>query len=116
MSYGTVGVNPPRRPGRGTLSARNIEDVTRISCAFGLTGYYYLPALVLDVRERFDFTLRFDFPLAFGCTRSGNLAFPAARFHSSKVSGEISPLTNNSANFRRCALLLIGMKNLPTER
>jgi hypothetical protein len=35
MSYGTVGVNPPRRPGRGTLSARNIEDVTRISCACG---------------------------------------------------------------------------------
>jgi hypothetical protein len=28
-------------------------------------------------------------------TRSGSLALPVARFHSSKVSGEISPLTSS---------------------
>jgi hypothetical protein len=68
----------------------------------------------LDFGARFDFTLRFDFALAlaFGWSRSGNSAFPAARFHSSKVSGEILPLTNNSANFLRCALLLIGIEDL----
>jgi hypothetical protein len=37
-------------------------------------------------------------------TCSGNSAFPAARFHRSNVSGEISPSTNNSANFLRCAV------------
>jgi hypothetical protein len=58
-------------------------------------------------------TLRFDFTTALGCRRSGNSARPAARFHSSKVSGEILPLTNNSANFLRCALLLIGIEILP---
>ena len=42
-------------------------------------------------------------------TRSGSFALPVSRFHSSNVSGEISPLTNNSANLRRCALLLNGM-------
>jgi hypothetical protein len=51
----------------------------------------------------FDLTLRFGFAPAFGCSRSGNSAFPAPRFHSSKLSGEISPLTNNSAN--SCAAL-----------
>jgi hypothetical protein len=42
-------------------------------------------------------------------TRSGNFAAPVSRFHSSNVSGEISPFTISSANFRRCALLLNGM-------
>ena len=47
--------------------------------------------------------------LPFRCTRSGNFAFPVSRFHSSNVSGEISPFTRSSANLRRCALLLNGI-------
>jgi hypothetical protein len=41
-----------------------------------------------------------------GFTRSGSSALPVSRFQSSNVSGEISPLTRSSANFRRCARLL----------
>jgi hypothetical protein len=63
----------------------------------------------LDFEARFDLVLPFGFATALGWRRSGNSALPAARFHSSKVSGEMSPLTNSSANFLRCALLLIGM-------
>jgi hypothetical protein len=44
-----------------------------------------------------------------GWTRSGRLALPVERFHSSYVSSEISPFTSSSANFRRCALLLNGI-------
>src|SRR5215831_18652777 len=51
----------------------------------------------------------FFFSFAFGLTRSGSFALPVSRFHSSKVSGEISPLTRSSANFRRWALLLNGI-------
>src|SRR5688572_5881601 len=43
-------------------------------------------------------------------TRSGSFALPVSRFHSSKVSGEISPLTSSSANLRRCAWLLNGIE------
>src|SRR5688500_14703217 len=53
---------------------------------------------------RFALALRFGFARAFGWTRSGSLAPPVSRFHSSKVSGEIFPLTSSSANFLRCAL------------
>jgi hypothetical protein len=60
--------------------------------------------------DYFDFTLRLAFAEALERTRSGNSAFPVERFHSSKVSGEILPLTNSSANFLRWALLLIGME------
>lgn len=52
------------------------------------------------------FALLFLRRLDAGLTRSGSLALPVSRFHSSKVSGEISPLTRSSANFRRCARLL----------
>lgn len=45
----------------------------------------------------------------FGFAYSGSFALPVSRFHSSKVSGEISPFTKSSANFLRCALLLNGM-------
>ena len=72
----------------------------------------FFARVVLDFGARFDFTLLVRFTVALGWSRSGNSAFPAARFHSSKVSGEILPLTNNSANFLRCALLLIGIENL----
>ena len=71
--------------------------LSRFGATFDLTLRFGTP---------FDFTFRFGFALAFGWSRSGNSAFPAARFHSSKVSGEILPLTSNSANFLRCALLL----------
>ena len=37
----------------------------------------------------------------------------AQRLFASKVSGEILPLTSNSANFLRCALLLIGTEDSP---
>src|SRR5262245_20770138 len=49
---------------------------------------------------------RFAFAPALGWRRSGSSALPASRFHLSNVSGVISPRTSNSANFRRCALLL----------
>ena len=75
-------------------------------------GSHY--SLFLDFGARFDFALRFD--SAFGWTRSGNSAFPASRFHFSKVSGEILPFISNSANFLRCALLLIGIKDLAVQR
>src|SRR4051795_1428684 len=42
-------------------------------------------------------------------TRSGSLAPPVSRFHSSNVCGEISPFTSSSANLRRWALLLNGI-------
>ena len=74
----------------------------------------FFARVVLDLRARVDFALLFRF--AFGWSRSGSSAFPAPRFHSSKVSGEISPLTNNSANFLRCALLLIGIDHLSGKR
>jgi hypothetical protein len=46
--------------------------------------------------------------------RSGRFASPVSRFHSSNVSGEISPFTSSSANLRRCALLLNGITHLAT--
>jgi hypothetical protein len=80
---------------------------------FDFRGRFDAERLCFFVRvfpARFDFTLRFRLAFALGCNRSGNSAFPAARFHSSKVSGEILPSTNNWANFLRCALLLIGIE------
>jgi hypothetical protein len=44
-----------------------------------------------------------------GLTRSGSLAPPVSRFHSSNVCSEISPFTSSSANLRRWALLLNGI-------
>ena len=80
----------------------------------------FLARLVEDFEACFDFTLLFRFAVAFGRTRSGSSAFPAPRFHSSKVWGEILPSTSNSANFLRCALLLIGIcslvANVPISR
>jgi hypothetical protein len=69
---------------------------------------------LLDLRDlafvaRFDLVLRLAFVADFGWRRSGSSAPPAPRFHSSKVSAEILPSTNSSANFLRCALLLIGI-------
>ena len=78
----------------------------------GRLPFFARPAL--DFEARFDLTLRFGFA-ALGWRRSGNSALPAPRFHSSKVSGEISPLTSNSANFLRCALLLIGIEIWPSS-
>jgi hypothetical protein len=75
-----------------------------------LAGFF----AAVDFEVRLDFfALPFRFAAAFGRTRSGNSALPAPRFHSSKVSGEILPSTNNSANFLRCALLLIGIEASP---
>ena len=68
----------------------------------------------MDFAARFDLTLRFRFVTTLGWRRSGNSALPAPRFHSSNVSGEISPLTSNSANFLRCASLLIGIVGWPS--
>ncbi len=56
--------------------------------------------------------LRAVFLLA-GFTRSGRLAPPVSRFHPSKVSSEISPLTRSYANLRRWALLLKGIVSVP---
>ena len=52
-------------------------------------------------------------PFFLGFTRSGSLAFPVSRFHSSYVSGEIFPVTRSSANLRRCARLLKGIGHKP---
>ena len=43
------------------------------------------------------------FFVVFFFTRSGSFLPPVSRFHSSKVSFEISPFTSSSANLRRCA-------------
>jgi hypothetical protein len=51
----------------------------------------------------------FLFPRFARPARSGSSAPPVSRFHSSNVSGEISPVTSSSANLRRCALLLNGI-------
>src|SRR5206468_4267132 len=64
----------------------------------------------LRLLARFTFGDRVDARLRL--TRSGNFAAPVSRFHSSKVSVEILPLTSNSANLRRCAWLLNGMNDL----
>src|SRR5207245_9713715 len=50
------------------------------------------------------------FANAFGWRRSGNTFLPVERFHSSYWSSVILPSTSSSANFRRCALLLTGIK------
>src|SRR5688572_22285851 len=47
--------------------------------------------------------------------RSGSFFRPVSRFHSSKVSFEISPLTSSSANLRRCAWLLKGISAFPVR-
>src|SRR5437899_13068128 len=47
---------------------------------------------------------------AFGWRRSGNTFLPLERFHSSYWSSVILPSTSSCANFRRCALLLKGIK------
>jgi hypothetical protein len=57
----------------------------------------------------FGFALAVDFFLAFGLTRSGSVADPVSRFHSSNVLLDISPLSKSSANFLRCAWLLNGI-------
>ena len=50
------------------------------------------------------------FAKAFGWRRSGNTFLPVERFHSSYWSSVILPSTSSCANFRRCALLLNGIK------
>ncbi len=62
----------------------------------------------LDLRRR-DLDLDRDFRFDVCLTRSGSLALPVSRFHSSKVSGLIFPSTRRAANLRRCALLLKGI-------
>src|SRR5207247_5608211 len=48
--------------------------------------------------------------LAFGWIRSGSVLLPVERFHSSYVWSEILPVIKSSANLRRCALLLNGIR------
>lgn len=56
------------------------------------------------LRDDFFFEAFFFAAFFFGAAaRSGRMASPVSRFHSSNVSGEISPETSISANFRRCA-------------
>src|SRR2546427_8734747 len=50
------------------------------------------------------------FANAFGWRRSGSTFLPVERFHSSYWSSVILPSTSSCANFRRCALLLKGIK------
>src|SRR5437016_9095996 len=50
------------------------------------------------------------FANAFGWRRSGNTFLPVERFHSSYWSSVILLSTSSCANFRRCALLLKGIK------
>src|SRR5207302_1402488 len=47
---------------------------------------------------------------AFGWRRSGSTFLPVERFHSSYWSSVILPSTSSCANFRRCALLLKGIR------
>ena len=46
----------------------------------------------------------------FGFTRSGSFFPPVSRFHSSELSFQILPSTSSSANLRRCAWLLNGIR------
>src|SRR5437879_12908672 len=48
--------------------------------------------------------------------RSGRTFSPVERFHSSYWSSVILPSTSSSANFRRCALLLKGIKQRLAKR
>jgi hypothetical protein len=68
-----------------------------------------LPAF-FPARAGFFFAAAF-----FDLTRSGSFRDPVARFHSSNVCSEISPLTSSSANFRRWALLLNGTAASPHQ-
>src|SRR5437867_12876812 len=58
---------------------------------------------------RLDRALGLDLVLPLGLTRSGSLAPPVSRFHSSKVWLEILPSTRSCANFLRWAWLLNGI-------
>src|SRR5207248_5437432 len=53
---------------------------------------------------------------AFGWRRSGSTFLPVDRFHSSYWSSVILPSTSSCANFRRCALLLKGIKTEASKR
>src|SRR5437870_12574052 len=66
---------------------------------------YLLVRFLLIVLSDFVF-----FADAFGWTRSGSTFLPVERFHSSYWSPVILPATSSCANFRRCALLLKGIK------
>src|SRR5256885_3916558 len=66
---------------------------------------YVLVLFLADVLRVLPF-----FADAFGWRRSGSTFLPVERFHSSYWSSVISPSTSSCANFRRCALLLKGIK------
>jgi hypothetical protein len=89
--------------GRGYLLAR-------FDFLFDFARDFDAPRVVPWVLERVVPVLAFVRLLArflvVGVTRSGSFALPVSRFQPSKVSGEISPLTKSSANFRRWARLL----------
>src|SRR6266550_8114988 len=66
---------------------------------------YLLVLFLADVLRGLAF-----FAAAFGWRRSGSTFLPVERFHSSYWSSVILPSTSSCANFRRCALLLKGIK------
>ena len=55
----------------------------------------------LSPGRKADYMRFFNRDFAPRLTRSGNSLRPVSRFHSSNVSGVISPLTRSSANLRR---------------
>jgi len=61
------------------------------------------------IGQRFFADFRFRITVFF-FARSGSRLPPVSRLHSSYVSGEIFPSTSSSANFRRCAFDLNGMR------
>src|SRR5437868_10547975 len=71
----------------------------------GRRGPYLLVRFLAVVLRELVF-----FADAFGWRRSGSSFLPVERFHSSYCSSVILPSTSSSANFRRCALLLKGIK------
>jgi hypothetical protein len=60
-------------------------------------------------------TVRFRVDAGFRVTRSGSLRAPVSRFHSSNVCGEIFPFTRSSANLRRWAWLLNGIRHITRD-
>ena len=123
---GTASIAARRRTGT-SRSARAPSGSAGVTSGANGLFHYRQPRFRADLRRRFPgallgFLERFPLagPLALapalGCRRSGSSALPASRFHLSKTSGEISPRTSSSANFLRCALLLMGMQRRISPR
>src|SRR5919109_2651901 len=91
---------------RRSVDASQLPTCGRLGSALpSRATAYFLVRFVEEALRLLGF-----FEDVFGLTRSGSSFLPVERFHSSYCSFVILPSIKSSANFRRCALLLNGIK------